>query len=214
MKTKLAPSYDEYMATAIYEFESLPSRYIHSSWYKELPHGGVLKKLANDSRSEKRISEYIISHYALGDVDSASIPANLLGIALNSPDDLKQLVLYAGASLYCKSIQRVIKKRDVHMLKACLGDSVYAYALNRAPFLLSSDLIVKNILDLPGHLIAERVLNSGVCCLGSALSELPSSFRQRVMFKLPVDCMPQFTSASADPRACTRLLDKCIDEVH
>ena len=105
---------DRRLAAAIVEFNCLPSRYAHDSWFTALPHGALLLRLRESPRVAQRLSRHLLAAWGLEGqyCFDFSAPATRLDL-LDSPT-LTRLVLYAGLQCLAASLkgrERALRRR-------------------------------------------------------------------------------------------------------
>lgn len=194
----------------IYEFNLLPSRYLHASWVEALFEPGLWRRLAAMPRCEAPLCRLILEKTDLAgsfhdDFDDAPARLALLDHAV-----LERLALHAGLLREGAAVRAAIGRDRVLALRAALGEEAYAFALHRAPLLAPP---VPGLPDGPGGDMAPEELRrragqAGWRLVMAVASGFPPALRRRFALKLPrgaADAEPG--APQAEPgRAATTLI--------
>lgn len=199
---------------SICQFNFLPIRYMHPTWFSALPNGSLLQRLRHCQRTEQRLSRYILSHFNLIEQHWFDFTAPVNRIALLSGTSIIQLIFYAGLTLNATAIQRSLLRKDVIVLKQSLGEKPYLFALKRASFLYPSPA-AKASLPLDNGLRI-HLMREGIRCLSRVFQDQPRALTQRLLWKLPRSWAAVFLSQPV--QGCTQktlglLLIKLVEEL-
>ena len=171
----------------INEFNFLPLRYIHPSWLKTVFGGKYIEEMRSCSRTEYRLSQYLLSYFELENDYCFDFTNQVNTIALLDESKLSEIVRYAGLVINSEQIKKNIAREDVVQLKHQIGEKAYLFALKRAPFM-------GTIPDFPSHEYkSENLLTniriSGAQCLAALFSD-NTAILKRVFFKFPIIWKP------------------------
>lgn len=205
---------DRRLAAAIVEFNCLPSRYAHDSWFTALPHGALLLRLRESPRIAQRLSRHLLAAWGLEGqycFDFSTPPARL---ALLDSSTLTQLVLYAGLTATAAYVRQTVERDKVAALKQRLGEPAFLFALKRAPF-LGGVVPLSTALHRASPDAFHRItLLAGLQCLAASLKGRERALRRRLLFKFPHGWAASFASSKAmpPPAASARLFDQLLWE--
>lgn len=203
------------LAAAIVEFNCLPSRYAHASWFAALPHGALLLKLRESPRAAQRLSRYLLAAWGLEGRYCTDFSAPAARLALLDSATLTQLVLCAGLTATAAYVGRTVERDKVAALKRRLGEPAFLFALKRAPFL-------GGVAPLPDALhraspedFHRITLLAGLQCLSASLKGRERALRRRLLFKFPQGWAASFAGikATPPPAVCARLFDQLLWEL-
>jgi hypothetical protein len=167
----------------INEFNFLPLRYIHPSWLKTIPGGRYLGGMHSFSRTEHRLSQYILSHLGLENEYFFDFTNQANTIALLDESKLSEIIRYAGLVINREQIKKIIVREDIVQLKQKMGEEAYFFTLKRAPFM-------GTVPDFPtteykSENILTNVTISGVQCLATLFSD-NTAILKRLFLKFPI----------------------------
>jgi len=197
---------------AICEFNFFPNRYLHESWFKIMQHGDLISKLCRCSRVESRISRYLLNYFGLREQPWCDFSEPLWRMSLWQSSEIRRLILYIGLIIHCRSVQRVIEKQTIQLLRDGLGEDGYQFALTRASFFAPADMQLETSHLVEKHLVKQIHL-SGVRWLGAAFSVHPVPLNRRLMLKLPHRWSGSFTHPSGGATSAGLLIEKLITEL-
>lgn len=205
---------DKDIAASICQFNFLPIRYMHPTWFGALPDGSLLERLRHCQRAEPRLSRYLLAHFDLAGHYWFEFAAPIHRIALLPSVSLIKLLFYAGLTLNAESIRRTLLRSDVIALKQRLGEKPYLFALKRAPFLCSPQTSPANLPrdeTLRAHLV-----RAGMRCLSSVFYDHHRALTQRLLWKLPRSWSTVYSPNPVErdtQEALTWLLIKLVSEL-
>jgi len=166
---------------SINEFNFLPLRYIHPSWLKTISGGKYVEKMRSCTRTEYRLSRYLLSCFGLENEFCFNFTDQVKSIALLDNDQITKVVQHAGLAVNREHIKKIIARDDVVQLKQQIGEEAYVFALKRAPFL-------GEIPEFPSSYKSEHmptnIIVSGIRCLATIFSDDSAVFK-RVLLKFP-----------------------------
>jgi chloramphenicol O-acetyltransferase len=167
----------------IHEFNFLPLRYIHPSWLKTIPGGRYLEGMRSFSRTEYRLSRYLLSYLGLENQYCFDFTNQVNTIALLDEKRLSEIVRYAGLVINREQIRKIIAQEDIVQLRNKMGEKAYLFALKRAPFIgtipdfRSTEYKSENLLT--------SITISGVQCLVTLFSG-NTAILKRLFLKFPI----------------------------
>ncbi len=173
----------------IYEFNLLPSRYIHPSWLEELwgeeMEPALLDVLRSRGRGERRLSEIILTRLGMGRNFYFDFEDSSRRLALIDGATLEKLVFLVGLAVNYPSIARVVERKPLLALKSRLGERAYLFALKKAPFLLGRMEPSKGGLDDLGDGLSSLLVECGMRHLQLCFSGEADALTKRLLLKLP-----------------------------
>lgn len=122
-------------ADALLDFNCLPLRTLHDSWYAGLPDGDLVVRLRGRPRVERRLNQWLLDRHGLNARFWFQPEQPFERLALLDGERLLKLVVYTGLTLNAKRIQHTLIGDDVRLIKQSIGQPAYQFALKRAPFL-------------------------------------------------------------------------------
>lgn len=207
---------DRRLTAAIVEFNCLPSRYAHASWFATLPHGALLVRLRESPRIAQRLSRYLAAAWGLEGQYYFDFSAPAARLALLDSSTLVQLVLYAGLTATAAYVRQTVEHDKVAALKQRLGESAFLFALKRAPFLGGAAASLPVALHgASPDTFYQLTLVVGLQCLAASLSGQEPALLRRLLLKFPRGWATAFAvgKTTSPPAACVRLFDRLILEL-
>lgn len=196
----------------VFEFNFLPSRYVHMSWLQTLPHGRLLSKLRRCERAEWRVARYLLSYFGLRERYWFDFNKPSYRIALWDSRDIQQLAVYVGLTLNYQYIQHAVRRDDVLHIRRAFGERAYRFAMRQAPFLVPKEMLSRGEINPTND--RDMIAASGVHCLGTVFCTLPLELHKRLLLKLPYHWMPHFCGPPVQSRQnCALLLSKLMPEL-
>ncbi|HLO79141.1 MAG TPA: SctK family type III secretion system sorting platform protein [Magnetospirillum sp.] len=184
----------------VYQFNLLPSRYMHASWADELFTPEIWRRLQESPRAEPHLNRMI-----LGDLGvSGTFPADFCGwaarLALVDGTTVDRLALHLGMVVEGAALRRVIAGEEVRRLREALGADGHAFAVQRAP-LLAAAAGLPSPVNSGGSPLIERLRSAGISLIGSAMAGLPPEILKRFLLKLPRTARGSFIPSDRSARA-------------
>jgi len=203
------------LAAAIVEFNCLPSRYAHPSWFAALPHGALLLGLRASPRIPPPLSRHLLAAWGLEGQYCCDFSAPATRLALLDSATLTQLVLYAGLTATAAYVRRTVERDKVAALKQRLGEAAFLFALKRAPFLSGVKPLPDALHRASPDAFHQITLIAGLQCLAASLKGRERALRRRLLFKFPQGWAVSFAASKATPppAACARLFDQLLWEL-
>lgn len=169
----------------VHQFNVLPTRYIHSSWLRDLtgPVRTDIRKIwKKNPRAEKHCAAWIIKTFCQGFIYDFSDA--IRRVALLPSTGLARLMVYTGLAINAHSIMQTISGQHVKALAKAFGPEAYEFASNRASLLAGShrfDFLQPQRADKGLH--SGDILESGRRCLQICLEGLPAPLVRRFRLK-------------------------------
>jgi hypothetical protein len=169
------------MLRLIYE----PVTFLHPSRLEEWFPGESLTVLAGTRETWLAVNRFVQEKLRLKSEYPKPVTEARHGLFFEPPSFLRRLALHAGATLLSAEIRRVVRRRELRELLACLGPEIYQFVLRKAFFF--------RVRDLPGFgdggkkSLVERVEASGRHCITTCLFDLPQTLRERFPLKFAAD---------------------------
>lgn len=168
----------------IYEFNYLPARYLHDSWWVDIPNGNVLKLLRDNQRIENRLSEIIINYFKINGEYSFDFDDHLDAIGLQPVNEINELLDYLGLLYAGHQINQIIIKGKLLEYEELLGKEKYKFARDVAPAIRTSIGISNPILSVKLDQFLPALQTVGMNILSKALSEKNILFKSRLALKI------------------------------
>lgn len=169
----------------IYEFNLLPSRYLHASWAEALFEPGLWRRLKETPRCEAPLCRLILEKMDLADsfhLDFADPGARL---ALLDYGVLERLALHAGLLREGAAVRAEIGRDGVLALRRALGEEAYAFALHRAPLLAPPRPAAEEGGPAGAAGLRRRAEEAGWRLVMAVASGFPPALHRRFALKLP-----------------------------
>ena len=167
----------------VLDFNKDIGRYIHPSHFLEIPHP-VVQTILDSQRSADRFSQKILSHFKLSDSYTFDFSNKHYRMALLDAQTLKNLSLYAGATIYSAELKTIIKKEKVSELRLFLSEKIYSFAIKKTMLFLRyappREVLAPEPID-----IRDKISQAGLICLKICLSGAPSAILDRFKLKFP-----------------------------
>ncbi|MGB4876465.1 MAG: SctK family type III secretion system sorting platform protein [Candidatus Competibacter sp.] len=205
---------DRRLAAAIVEFNCLPGRYAHDSWFAVLPRGALLLRLRESPRVAQRLSRELLAAWGLEGHYCFDFSAPSARLALLDGSTLAQLVLYAGLTATAAYVRRAVERDKMAALKQRLGEPALLFALKRAPFLSGVAPLPDALHRASPDAFHQITLLAGLQCLAASLKGQERALRRRLLLKFPQGWAAAFapSKATPPPAACARLFDQLLLE--
>lgn len=181
---------DNDLTKAVWRFNFRPDLYVHGTWLEAMPEGEVLQHLLGASAVNGKVAQYLLERLGIADSVFFDFRSPFSQLALWEGEDLRRLVEYIGATLYCDLVRLVITREDITRLRYTVGEDLYAFMQQRAPLLehkLGSPPLFPGAMPLKN-----RMTLAGLLCLRAAFQQFPEVFWRRLMFKLERDWYVQW----------------------
>lgn len=206
---------DPRLANAVLEFNCLPSRYAHPSWFAALPHGALLLRLRASPRVAGRLSRHLLAEWGLAGQYCFEFGAGPARLALLDGATLAQLVLYAGLTATAAYVRQTVERDKVAALKRRMGEPAFLFALKRAPFLGGAAVPPVALQRASPDAFYRITLVAGLRCLASGLSGREPALLRRLLLKFPQGWAASFVvgKTTPPPAACAGLFDRLILEL-
>lgn len=175
---------DEF-SRAVWRFNFRPDSYIHPSWLTNMPDGTVMRALVGHAHGESRLLKHMMQRLGLHDSVFFDFSKPLTRLALWPESELGQLVLYLGAMFHFQLLRRVVTRDDLIKIQQVLGDDLYRFTQQRAPF-LTHNISAEVVLPAPLGL-KKRFVLAGMLYLRAAFAGYPPAFWKRLVYKLDRD---------------------------
>lgn len=173
----------------INEFNFLPLRYIHPSWLKTVPGGRYIENMRSCSRTEYRLSQYLLSYLELENDYHFDFIDQAKAIALLDESMLSEVVRYAGLIINRDHIKQNIARKNIVQLKQEIGEKAYMFALKRAPFI--GAIPDFHLTEYKSENMLMNITVSGIQCLAAYFSG-NTAVLKRIFLKLPITWKPYF----------------------
>ncbi len=173
----------------VYEFNTLPARYIHMSRvnrYMDLDEPGF-QCLIQNPRAEKKLSGIILDKAGLKDHFHWDFELKRLRLALVDGPALLSLIRLAGIAINAGQIIRVIEREPLLALKKSIGLKAYLFALKKAPFLIGKTKFSFIEAQNDYFMFNQYTTRCGAKCLAACFSNAPRPLIKRLGLKLPVE---------------------------
>lgn len=186
----------------IYQFNLLPSRYMHASWADELFTHELWQRLKDSPRAEPHLNRLILGDLGVSGTFPADFGDLAARLALVDGTTIDRLALHLGMVVEGAALRRVIAGEEVRRLREALGADAHAFAVQRAPLLAAA-------AGLPGSVepgdppLIERLRSAGLSLIGSAMAGLPPEILKRFLLKLPRTARGSFIPSDRAARALT-----------
>lgn len=186
----------------IYEFNLLPSRYMHESWAEALFTPDLWQRLRRSRRAERALSRLVLDDLGVtGTFPAAVYDEPRARLALLSPDAVERVSLRVGVVLGGAALRRVIDREGVARLRTGLGEDAYSFAIQRAPLLATASQVAETHDDADVAALPKRLVAGGWSILGRAMAGLPAEVLKRFRLKLPREAALDFTLSDGSAAA-------------
>ena len=181
-----------------------PADYLHPSWWRpDWLEPAAFEALRRSARARFDLSRFLLKQFAIGEPAAGDFDDPCSRIGLLAPEDLKRLVRFAGLTLACEGIDRVILARERRLVREALGDSDYDFARKRASRLrkrlvaAGTEASPKafDFGDLEDWEIRSR--QCGISSLAELTAHLSGPWHQRLVLRLPASWADDFAAALA-----------------
>lgn len=189
----------------IYEFNLLPSRYMHASWADELFTPDLWERLRQSSRAEPHINGMILDDLGVGGTFPTTFDTPAMRLALVDGETLERLSLHLGMVMDGTALRTTIAGDAVRQLRETLGAESYLFAVQNAPLLarIAPAAPSASASDTPDLPLVEHLRSVGMALIGSAMAGLPKDIFKRFRLKLPRATNTDFILSDGAARALT-----------
>ncbi|WP_179957764.1 SctK family type III secretion system sorting platform protein [Exilibacterium tricleocarpae] len=167
---------------ALIEFNILPARYMHDSWFDQFRHGHMIYKLRACRRTEYKLSHYILECLGLSNSYCFDIPQPVSAVVLLPPAELVRMVRYLGACANVSMLQRLIGKKQVQSIKNAIGEDAYLFGIKRAPYLVAGSETPK-LKSIMARNLGDYITICGMCLLFAAFKDSSLALKKRLSLK-------------------------------
>jgi hypothetical protein len=172
---------DDQLAFLIHQFNVFPTRYMHSSWWKELiDFQGAVERCIENKRAEKHLAAYILNN--IGHEYCYQFQEVAHRIVLLDGPTLERLVFTLGLTLNARRIKAVVEGHKARLLKKDLGENAYLFAIKRAA-LFGSHAWFWDLADYESELRHEQIVQDGRKCIQICLGDAPEAMTKRLALK-------------------------------
>ena len=181
------PSHD---LRRVIEFNFFPISEMNESWWQSdwlaVP---LFRQLTETKAAWPKLSDFLLESYQLKGEIYYDFATREKQAALLSSTDLKALIYLMGLIVESDTIANAIEKETQRAIRQSLGEADYIYALkNKVSMCRPQTGYRTTVDDKEEHHFTDfknRVYQSGLRCLLNLLGDVPQSFIQRILFKLP-----------------------------
>ncbi len=175
-----------------YAFNYLPSRYIHEDWLKQVlgdfSNKELQGKICKSPFSDARLNRLILSQFGLVGQYCYDFDDFARRLALMPNNELQKIIKTIGMIPYVDDLKKIIDKKHVEQIRACIGLKEYRFLITRVPFLLSEKFLsqINAIQVKPFDLdhIEMLCFENGINFLLLWIEDQPLSISQRLRLKL------------------------------
>lgn len=190
------------------EFNYLPTRYLHRTWWKTLEYGKELAILAGFERSETRVASIIFKSFNLNGHYKNEFKTVLEQMMLLTEAELRQLINHVGLCLTYQNISNCILKEKKLEYKRELGSEAYLFATEKAKELCEANNISETYLvKKTGVFFQNHTL--GLQVFEKAILNAEKELKQRFILKLGTSCEQSFNETAHYPDLSTSKPD-CV----
>ncbi|MBI1247957.1 hypothetical protein GC197_08975 [bacterium] len=169
------------LLTKVHDFNCHVARHIHSQRFTQFLPLAILSALCDSRRGERKLSRWAVEQWQLSPEGIWDFQEPYRRVALLLPTQMDRLIRYLSATVHTAQISRAIDRRTLTQFKEVLGEEAYTFAIKRAPLL--SRLVPESLQSSTG-IEPERMLDSGLACLGMLLADCPAELIRRTTLKL------------------------------
>lgn len=174
-------------AAALVAFNAHPVATIHETRLAPVAEHSFLAVTGREGRAARKLSQLVLAHHDLQRdwcLDFDALPRRF---GLLSGEVLRQLIELSGAALCAAHMGRLILRDDVARARRELGETLWQFALRKAPFLLGPRAYEASPERMDVTNLQQIVRDSGARALGLALADEPRSLTLRLQLKLAWD---------------------------
>lgn len=171
--------------TQIFDFNNIPSKYIHSSFLTAIPSlSDVWNNVKGVTRIQKRISKILLAHFNLKDKFFYDFQDLRTRLGLVDSENLNKLILFAGAVIYADKIKKIVLKKQLDEMRTSIGEEALFFATKRASLItpLIPKITPKEKISVPMREDLEEV---GRLCLERCLAGEDGALLERLKLKFP-----------------------------
>lgn len=189
VRNALAPYYcqNKELFLRLCEFNLYPVRYMHPDRFDEL-FGDLapwVQKLSiRNRRAQRYWSRLVIEKLDLDGNDFFVCQEPIEQGLLLSGEELKKWLFLVGLATYSGAISTEIRKDRVLILKSCLGEPAYRFAVKKAPF-LAAPSVRENSLPHDLETLPDLCLEAGCRFLKRALERISHTTVTKMRLKWP-----------------------------
>ncbi len=190
-------------------FNFNPVDYIDTSWLEDMKGGKMIQRLQKTPRCHSLLNRYLIKHFKLENQYDFDLTQGIRSVVLLESSALTNLVQYLGLIANRKHLRSVIRKQDRETLKNYVGAATYDLVVRQTSHLKLDEFTASDFkIDLNDmDSFRNRIIETGLLCLGAAFSSESRSLIIRMQLKLPMDWKAlfeqgtqEFASASGQTR--------------
>ena len=168
----------------IYRFNCQPALDVHPDHLADFVDEGLFDRVVRSPAAERRLSDCVTRRFELEPDGHWDFEDQPLRLALLDRQRLYQLVLMTSAAVWHRSISRIIQREHLQELTQLLGESVYLFAVKRAPFLMGT-LAEEAVTPIPAQDQDRWLTEAGWKYVHGCISPCPAPVQQRLRLKLP-----------------------------
>ena len=175
----------------MHSFNFHPALHIHPTRFKQLPRPAY-DLLCGSRRGEKKLSAWAVRQWNLPTDKTWDFADPRRRLVLLPPNQLGDLILYAGAAICSKSISKTIDRATKTQFKNLLGERAFHFAVKRASLINRGMQEIASITEKE-QAPEVQLHHAGVNCLVACLEDCPEELHHRLNLKCETD-MPFETS--------------------
>lgn len=176
--------------------------FVHPSRVETLLPLPVFRRLASKPKTRRVLGNFLAQQFRLEPFSIELLSNPLHQLVLLDWPVLMRLMVCAGVCCYTDDLKQLIEKKKVVAFRKALGDDVYRFALQQAPFLFPHCPVLPPLP--PQSSLVDKVQLRGRQCLSWFVAGEPWPLQQRFQLKFPIQESFDF-SVSIEPDQHTTL---------
>lgn len=174
-------------SAALVAFNAHPVATIDEHHLAPIAPDGFLSAIGREGKAARKLSSLLLAHHDLSRDWCLDFNPEPRRFALLDGDVIKRLIHLTGAALCAPQLGRLVLRDEVNRARRELGETLWTFALRKAPFLLGPRTFEATPPRLDVNNLSNIVLDAGARTLGLALADEPRSLTMRLQFKLSLE---------------------------